>query len=132
MRLCHLHKKSDRLYFLCIAFGWGGAHQSYLTQISKKPLKHDNLHVLRDSPFVVGWIAMIIGFNKSFNEENGFFHWLDLIFERKSADFFYFLKSFEGFKFIFIGLAIIIVFWIIDLFILGKQVDRWNAKHASY
>ena len=125
-------KKSKIIaYFLAVTFGYVGGHQVYLTQISKKPYKQDNFHALRSSPFLIGWIALIVGGKISLDEENGFIDWLDLITTGESANFFTYCKDFGGFSLIFLGLASILVFLIFDLLTLGKQVDRWNSKHAS-
>jgi cation transport ATPase len=127
-----LYTKKSKIiaYLLCITFGLVGAPHTYLAKVAKKPYKQDTIQMLMGLPFVIGLIITIIGFRKSLNAENGFL-WLDLLWSGRGINFIKFFINDNGFRLMCIGITINIIFWMIDFFTLGKQVDRWNVKYAS-
>jgi TM2 domain-containing membrane protein YozV len=96
-------------YIWCILLGWFGAHQVYLglgKVFGKKDFKaKDYIPSWRGLLYVI-WVILPIGGLLLFNED-------------------------IGFLLLFVGLGIMIIFWIIDLITLGKQVDKVNEKIAK-
>ena len=98
-----------KAYLYCILFGLiFGAHQNYISGKRRKNMfgKMEYGIPLKAIPYLVGLMMAIVGY----------FLW-------RSDE--------KGPMFFIIGICINAIYWIFDLITLGKQVDKWNAKHAS-
>jgi len=102
-------------YLWCVFLGWFGAHQVYLAfgkvrKINYKDYKNKNyIPSWRGLPFGIGFILLAVGAIRFF------------VLEPETIGVILFL----------IGLVICIIFWIIDLITLGKQVDKVNERIAK-